>query len=147
MRTCATCERYKPNTEGRGHCGSSASVVVRRTDTCRFHKLSGDFKCLRCASELVDNVDRRECTNQDCDFWITHAALASSIPVLQMLGTARAESKQARVKDLPLVTHTIEHSPECPIRSIYEISFDFGTAEKIAAAGCGCPATFEVIKC
>lgn len=155
MRTCATCKRYRPGIDGRGHCGSSASVVVRRTDTCHFHKLSDDFICPRCASELVDNIDRRECTNQDCDFFITHSALESTNPALRMLGTARSEPKSRgqRVqgvlrapRSLPLVTHTIEHMPECPIRStpLVEIPLNFGTVKKIAAAGCECFVTFEV---
>lgn len=47
---------------------------------------------------------------------------------------------------LPLVTHTIEHLVECPIRStpITEIPFNFGTVEKMVAAGCKCFAIFEV---
>lgn len=133
MKTCRTCKHYKPGTGGSGRCGNEYGNEANQgtaypSDSCTFHELADEWKCPRCGIELVDSGKRRMCPSTKCTFFVKIDAIADA------------------PKAKPLVTHKIEHMPECSVRStpLKEIPFNFGTAKKLAAAGCNCPVTFEV---
>lgn len=140
MKTCQTCTHFRPSSfeRAQGKCAvdEKGAPVASPLDSCLLHEPSNDWQCPRCRSLLALSSEpgqaaRRVCPNTYCSFWVSHAA---------------AESLELSTRALPLVTHTIDHMPECPVRAapLEEVSFNFRTAQKLVDAGCTCSVTLKV---